>query len=337
MSESVRKVDVSVFGAGSWGTALAIQLARLGRETLLWGRDSDKLASMQANRSNPYFLKDIPFPDQLTLEADLAVAVSSSPVLLAAVPTSGIRAFCQNIRDHLQPNTSLIWACKGIEQPAGKLVHEIIAEELGDKVIQAVVSGPTFAMEVAKDYPTAMTLAAETQAAVDTLQTLFHGGNMRVYSSTDILGVELGGAIKNVLAIAVGVSDGLGFGANARSALITRGLAEIMRLGEALGAQRETLMGLSGLGDLILTATDDQSRNRRFGLLLGAGKTQEQALEEIQQVVEGAKTAGVIVDVAKRAGVDMPICTAVYRLLYEGITPASAVKELLARSSRAEF
>lgn len=332
-----QQAEISVFGAGSWGTALAIQLARLGHKTLLWGRDSEKLAEMARLRSNPYFLPDIPFPDSLQLEPDLATAVRSSHVLLAVVPTGAMRGFLQDIREDIQEDARLIWACKGIERETGLLVHQIVNQELGGKVVKAIVSGPTFAKEVAQNSPTAMTLAAPSQAHCDELIKLFHGGNMRVYSSTDIIGVELGGAVKNVLAIAAGVSDGLGFGANARSALITRGLAEIMRLGDKLGARKETMMGLSGLGDLVLTSTDDLSRNRRFGLLIGSGKTQEEALVEIQQVVEGYKTAGVIVKVAEEAGVEMPICTQVYRILYEGVTPAKAVSELLSRSSRSEF
>ncbi|HHJ19444.1 MAG TPA: NAD(P)-dependent glycerol-3-phosphate dehydrogenase [Gammaproteobacteria bacterium] len=328
---------VIVAGAGSWGTALAIQLARNGHPTLLWGRDAVQIALMRKVRSNPQYLPGIEFPENLQPIDNLDEVMGSARYLLAVIPTGGMRAFFRQIKPVLAADTRVIWASKGIETGSGRLLHQVLGEELGLQQPHAVVSGPTFAKEVASNYPTAMTLAANNELLRNELAEVFHGGNMRLYTSTDIMGVELGGAVKNVLAIAAGISDGLGFGANARSALITRGLAEIMRLGDKMGACRETLMGLAGLGDLVLTCTDNQSRNRRFGLAIGAGKSQAQALEEIGQVVEGAKTAGVIVQVAENAGVDMPICHEVYKILYQGLPPKDAVKDLLGRRLKAEF
>lgn len=328
--------QIVVAGAGSWGTALAIQLARNGHRTSLWGRDAGQVAAMQAQGRNQQYLPDVSFPENLRSVDNLEKVMTRTRYLLAVIPTAGMRGFFRSIKPSLAADTRVIWASKGIETGTGQLLHQVLCEELGDQP-HAVVSGPTFALEVASNYPTAMTLAARDASLRDELADVFHGGNMRIYTSSDIVGVELGGAIKNVLAIAAGISDGLGFGANARSALITRGLAEIMRLGDKMGARKETLMGLAGLGDLVLTCTDDQSRNRRFGLAMGAGKTQEQALQEIGQVVEGAKTAGVIVQVAEREGVDMPICHEVYKILYQGLAPADAVKDLLGRRLKAEF
>ncbi len=334
---TAESTEISVYGAGSWGTALAIHLARCGHKVALWGRETEELEEMARSRVNQTYLPGIEFPDALSLEPSLEKAVAASHRHLIVIPTNGIREFLEKISGWLTADARIIWASKGIETSTGKLLHEVVADVLGEETRCAVISGPTFAKEVASGSPTAMTLAANDAAIRDELISIFHGGNLRVYWQDDIIGVELGAAIKNVLAIAAGISDGLGFGANARAALITRGLAEIVRLGEQLGAQRDTLMGLAGLGDLILTCTDDQSRNRRFGLALGKGKTQEQAFEEIQQVVEGSKTAGVVVKVAEKAGVEMPICTEVYKILYEGLSPATAVKDLLGRSTKAEF
>ncbi len=330
-------VEISVYGAGSWGTALAIQLARCGHRVSLWGRETDQLEEMATQRVNRFYLPDAPFPDTLIVQPSLAQAVAASRHHLIVIPTAGVRGFLGTLKPMLGDGAGVVWASKGIETGTGKLLHEVVVEVLGDRIPYAVVSGPTFAREVAAGLPTAMTLAASIPEFAEALIPVFHGGNMRVYRSDDIVGVELGGAVKNVLAIAAGISDGLGFGANARAALITRGLAEIIRLGEKMGAQRETLMGLAGLGDLVLTCTDDQSRNRRYGLALGQGKSSEQAFDEIQQVVEGYKTASVVVDLARQQGVEMPICREVYRVLYENLPPRQAVSDLLSRSIKAEF
>ncbi|MCL4107928.1 UNVERIFIED_CONTAM: hypothetical protein GTU68_016956 [Idotea baltica] len=256
---------------------------------------------------------------------------------LIVVPSHGFRDLLKQIKPHLHKSHSIVWATKGLEVGSGKLLHEVLIEELGDETPYGLVSGPTFATEVAKGLPSAMTAAASTEELATRTAAAFQGGNYRVYSSTDVLGVELGGAIKNVLAIAAGISDGLGFGANARSAIITRGLAEIIRLANSMGAESETIMGLAGVGDLVLTCTDDQSRNRRLGLALGRGADLDEAIAEIGQAVEGAKSSHSISTLAKRADVEMPICEAVQKVLYDGLSPEQAVKELLGRELKSEF
>jgi len=325
---------VTVFGAGSWGTALAIQLARRGHDVQLWARDPLKVERMQSERCNHRYLPDALFPNSLkpidTLKDGLI-----ADYWLIAVPSEAFGSLLGQLKQS-DSRVPLLWATKGFDRGTGRLLHHVIHDEFGEDHPYGIVSGPTFAVEVARGLPTAMTLATKVESLQTELAGLFHGDGMRIYTSDDVIGVELGGAVKNVLAIAAGISDGLGFGANARAALITRGLSEIMRLGKQLGAKPETLMGLSGLGDLVLTCTDDQSRNRRYGLALGKGQDLQQAKDEIGQVVEGATTAGVIMQVAQRAGVEMPICSEIYRILYKGLTPKAAVEDLLGRSLKAE-
>jgi glycerol-3-phosphate dehydrogenase (NAD(P)+) len=266
MSESI-----AVLGAGSWGTALAIQLAHAGRKVVLWGREADDLGSLQEKRENQRYLPGCPFPDSLLVEPSLAGALSADEVLVV-VPSHVLRGLLQAIKMTGRTPKRISWATKGLEPETAKLAHEVVGEELGS-LPMAVLSGPTFALEVGKGLPTAITVAGDAVLA-DFMAAALHGRHFRAYTSTDIVGVELGGAAKNVVAIGAGLSDGLGFGANARVALITRGLAEIMRLGRALGADTETFLGLAGMGDLVLTCTDNQSRNRRMGLALAAGKSQ---------------------------------------------------------------
>ncbi len=328
---------ISVFGAGAWGTALALQIARNGFRVCLWGRPSAQIAEMQLARANPRYLPGVSLPDSITLTDDLAQAARASAFWVIVVPSEGFGPLLDELKPHLTPGTRLVWATKGFEKTTGRFLHELVEAQLGPTVPYGVVSGPTFAAEVARNLPTAMTLAASRAEYAQQMVRVFHGEHLRVYSSTDVIGVQLGGAVKNVLAIAAGISDGLGFGANARAALITRGLAEMMRLGASLGARTETLMGLAGVGDLVLTCTDNQSRNRRFGLALGQGKPAAEALAEIGQVVEGAVTANMLHAVASRQGVEMPIAVEVYRILYEGLSPVQAVGELLGRRLRPEF
>ena len=332
-----RDRTIGVFGAGSWGTALAILLARNGYRTLLWGRSEEKMARMRAERCNPFYLPDNPFPDTLEPTSDLHGTLAQTDRLLVVVPSEAFRSFMRDLRPHLHPGIKLIWATKGLETETGKFLHEIVREEIGPEVPSAVISGPSFAREVASGLPTAVTVASRHAGFVDEAIAWFHSDTFRVYTSDDMAGVELGGALKNVLAIAAGISDGLGFGANSRAAIITRGLAELMRLGDKAGAQRETLMGLSGLGDLVLTCTDDQSRNRRLGLALGAGKDFDAAVAEIGQVVEGAKSAKVVMRKAAELDVEMPICHQIHRILYEGHAPKRAVAELLGRDLKPEM
>ena len=330
------ELPVAVLGAGSWGTALAVQFARSGRPTRLWGRDRGRLAVMARERRNERYLPSGTFPDSLTVEPDLACALRGARDLLIAVPSQAFRAMLTRIRPLLADETQLAWATKGFELPSGSLPHQVAREVLGPKRSVAVLSGPTFAREVGAGLPTAMTIASPDAAFAKALARDLSSTNFRVYTSTDIIGVEVGGAVKNVLAVGAGLSDGLGLGANARVALITRGLAEMMRLGVALGAQRETFMGLAGLGDLVLTCTDDQSRNRRFGLQLAGGRTPAEALEAIGQVVEGYPAARALRAVAARAGVEMPLCASIYRVLYEGVAARDAVHELMTRPIKSE-
>ena len=327
---------VAVLGAGSWGTALAIQFARSGRPTRLWGRDHARLAAMARDRRNDRYLAAGTFPQSLTLEPELPEALRGACDVLLAVPSHAFRALLDAIAPHLTEDMRLAWATKGFELTSGLLPHQVAREVLGPKRAVAVLSGPTFAREVGAGLPTAMTIASSDATFAKALAQDLSSEQFRAYTSTDIAGVEVGGAVKNVLAVGAGLSDGLGFGANTRVALITRGLAEMMRLGVMLGAQRDTFMGLAGLGDLVLTCTDDQSRNRRFGLELAAGKTPEQALAAIGQVVEGYSAAKALHGVAARAGVEMPLCEGVYRVLYEGVPARDAVRALMTRPIKSE-
>ncbi|MGB1310536.1 MAG: NAD(P)H-dependent glycerol-3-phosphate dehydrogenase [Leucothrix sp.] len=332
-----RLTHFSVYGAGSWGTALAIQLARNGINTLLWGHRSQQLGDYNAARSNTDYLPDINFPACLHCETDLSVLTGHSQYQLIVVPSHGFQDLLLQLKPYLTANHKLLWATKGLELNTGKLLHQLVEHTLPEVSDYGLVSGPTFAAEVAKGLPTAMTVAATSPQLAQATASAFQSDNYRVYTSNDIVGVELGGAVKNVLAIAAGIADGLGFGANARTAIITRGFAEIVRLGQAMGAKSETLMGLSGIGDLILTCTDDQSRNRQLGLALGAGKTLSQAIDDIGQAVEGAKTSQSIHQLAQRAGVEMPICFAVHQILYTGLSPQAAVESLISRQTKPEF
>lgn len=327
---------VTVLGSGSWGTALAIQLARSGRHTRLWGRDRERLLAMGRARRNERYLAGGEFPPSLAIEPDLQAALQGARDVLVVVPSHAFRAVLGEIAPYLDPDMRLAWATKGLELDTGRLPHQVAHEILGPDRAVAVLSGPTFAREVGAGLPTAMTIASPDVAFAKALAQDLSSANFRAYTSTDITGVEIGGAVKNVLAVGAGLSDGLGFGANTRVALITRGLAEMMRLGVALGAQRETFMGLAGLGDLVLTCTDDQSRNRRFGLLLAAGTPAEQALREIGQVVEGYLAAKAVRTVATQAKVEMPLCEGVYQVLHAGVPAKAAVKELMSRPIRPE-
>lgn len=329
--------NISVYGAGSWGTALALQLARNHINVLLWDFNADAIADYQAARENTHFLAGIPFPDNLQCTDTLEACIHHSHNQLIVVPSHGFRQLLEKLSPQLTPQHNIVWATKGLEVGTGKLLHQVAEEILDKNTPYGLVSGPTFALEVAQGLPTAMTVATTTPELSRSTAAAFQGDNFRVYTSDDILGVELGGAVKNVLAIAAGISDGLGFGANARAAIITRGLAEIMRLGESMGAKSETIMGLAGIGDLVLTCTDNQSRNRRLGLALGKGQSTEEALREIGQAVEGAKSSSCIELLAQRANVEMPICSEVHRIVHENLDPKIAVKELLSRHIRSEF
>lgn len=330
-----RQQPMAVIGAGSWGTALAIQLARAEHPIHLWGRDAAQLDAMQRARCNERYLPDAAFPPALAVCGELASTLDGVRDALIAVPSHAFRATLEQVADYLKPETRIAWATKGFEISSGLLPHQVAGEILGDRP-GAVLSGPTFAREVGAGLPTAMTVASRDAAFAKELASRLTGPNFRAYMQTDIMGVEVGGAVKNVIAIGSGIADGMGFGANTRVALITRGLAEMMRLGVRLGASRETFMGLAGLGDLVLTCTDDQSRNRRLGLALGRGHSTQAAAAGIHQVVEGVLAARAVCAVADRQAVEMPICREVFRIVHEGKPVRDAVQELMGREMRSE-
>jgi glycerol-3-phosphate dehydrogenase (NAD(P)+) len=332
----MRDKGITVLGAGSWGTALAIRLANNDNIPCLWGHEADFMHTLSRERQNPQYLPGFRFPENLSIETRLARAVQANRDLLIVVPSHAFREVLTAVAPLLNKKSRIAWATKGLEHVSGKFMSDVFEDVLGSSHPAAVVSGPTFAREVAADLPTALTVASNNPVFANDMASRLHGGTMRAYTSDDMLGVQLGGTVKNVLAIGTGIADGMQFGANSRAALITRGLAEIIRLGDAMGARRETLMGLSGVGDLILTCTDDQSRNRRLGLALGTGTRIEVAMKDIGQVVEGYNTAREVVQLAKQYRVELPISEQVYWVLHEGLAPAEAVHNLLAREIRSE-
>ncbi len=325
----------AVLGAGSWGTALAIQLAQ-NNPTILWGRDDDKLNAMQQAHCNKYYLPDAPFPESLTLEADLEQAINDAQAVLVVCPSHAFGEILRRIKPLLK-DRPVAWASKGFEPGTGRLLHEVAADILGDDVPTALITGPSFAKDVAAGKPTLVAVASEHPEFAQKVATALHTETFRVYLSDDIIGAELGGAVKNVLALATGIADGMQLGDNTRAALITRGMAEMMRLGQALGSRPETLMGLSGLGDLVLTSTGDLSRNRRMGLALGQGKSIEQAKQEIGQVVEGLGTTDEVLRLARRHDVDMPITEHVWKVVHGEMTTREALSALMGRDIRPEF
>ena len=327
---------IAVLGAGSYGTALAIQLARLDNDTWLWGRNAEHLRQLETERVNAEYLPGCKFPPRLRPTADLRAAIADAEDLLVAVPSHALHAVLRIAAPLLKPQQGIASACKGLEPDTGKLVHEVVAGIVGRERKFAAISGPTFAREVGLGMPTAVTVASTDPEYAEKIVHALHGHGFRAYTSDDVIGVEVGGSVKNVLAIAVGIADGLGLGANTRAGVITRGLAEIMRLGEALGGRRETFMGLAGLGDLVLTCTDDQSRNRRMGLALAKGKSLKEAQAEIRQVVEGVRAAPEVLRLARQHRIEMPISEQVVRVLAGEIKPIEAVRYLATRPPRAE-
>lgn len=331
------QISISVIGAGSYGTSLAISLARNGSNVVLWGHEPEHMDRLEADRENKQFLPDVKFPESLIIEKDLEKTIQASRDLLIVVPSHVFGIVLKSIKPYLRDDSRICWATKGLEPETGRLLQDVAVEQLGDNHSYAVLSGPTFARELALGMPTAISVASNDPKFVEDLQEKIHcSRSFRVYANDDFIGMQFGGAVKNVIAIGAGISDGIGFGANARTALITRGLAEMSRLGAALGAQPETFMGMAGLGDLVLTCTDNQSRNRRFGLALGAGKSVNDAQEEIGQVVEGYRNTKEVYLLAQRVGVEMPIVEQVYQVLYQGKQAQIAAKDLLARDKKAE-
>jgi glycerol-3-phosphate dehydrogenase (NAD(P)+) len=329
---------VTVLGGGSWGTALALQLSRVGHSVRLWGRDPAFVASLATARENETYLPGVPLPDTIQPTPSLADACAGSEMLVVVCPSKGMRPLAETLRQTVRGRPIFVSAAKGVEQGTHLTMTAILREVLGAEHASrvAVLSGPSFAREVAAGVPTAVTSASADIAVAERVQQLFNSQTFRVYSSTDVVGVEIGGAVKNVIAIAAGVSDGLGFGHNSRAALITRGLAEISRLALELGADRQTLAGLAGMGDLVLTCAGDQSRNRTVGLRLGRGESLDQIVASMKEVAEGVHNTRTVRELAQSVRVEMPITERMYELLYENKPPKQAVVELMTRSLRRE-
>ncbi len=328
-------MKIAILGAGAWGTAIAISLATR-HAVSLWARDAALLAALRSTRTNERYLSGIILPPELLLVDDLARALDGAELVLLAVPTNGLRDALRRMSG-AHSSAPIVWLCKGFESDGAKLPHQICAEELPAPIARAVLSGPSFAVEVARGLPAALTLASDDAGFARTAAAAVHGGPVRVYPSNDVVGVEAAGAVKNVIAIAAGVSDGLGLGLNARAALITRGLAEITRLGVALGGRPETFMGLAGVGDLILTCTGDLSRNRRVGLALAKGSPLASVLDGLGHIAEGVYTARAVTRLAGYLGVEMPITRAVCRVLDDPGSAKAAVQELMAREQKPEY
>ncbi|MFT3808022.1 NAD(P)H-dependent glycerol-3-phosphate dehydrogenase [Arenimonas sp.] len=335
MSDS--KPRIAVLGAGSWGTALASLSARHGYPTVLWGRDAAQIESIALRHENTRYLPGVELPDTLGATTDLTEAVRNAELLLVVTPSHAFNETLHALAPFRQPNAGVAWATKGFEPGSGRFLHEVAGAILGVGVPLAVVTGPSFAKEVAMGLPTALTVHSDNDDFAQTVADALHGPAFRAYTGSDMLGAELGGAMKNVLAVATGIADGMDLGLNARAGLITRGLNEMLRLNVALGGRVETLMGLAGLGDLVLTCTGDLSRNRRLGLALGRGQSIREAVAQIGQVVESVQTVDEVMRLAERHGVELPISALVQRVLHEDITPAEGLRLLLAREQKPEY
>lgn len=328
---------VAVLGAGSWGTALAALIARHGHPTTLWGRDAAGIAAIDGRHENPRYLPGIPLPETLRATTDLATALAGCRLVLVVVPSHAFAETLHALAPLRPAGAGVAWATKGFEPGSGRFLHEVAGDLLPADVPLAVVTGPSFAKEVAAGLPTALTVHSETPDFAQSVADVLHGPSFRAYTGEDMLGAELGGAMKNVLAVATGVADGMDLGLNARAGLITRGLNEMLRLNLAIGGKAETLMGLAGLGDLVLTCTGDLSRNRRLGLALGRGRSIADAVREIGQVVESIQTADEVMRQADRHGVELPISSTVRDVLHGDITPAEGLKRLMSRERKPEY
>lgn len=334
---SMFPLPIAVLGAGSWGTALAALLARHGYPTTLWGRNAAQVESIDLRHENPRYLPGIALPDSLHATTDLASAVGNAGLVLVVTPSHAFNQTLQALTPYRRADAGVAWATKGFEPGSGRFLHEVAAEILGPDVPLAVVTGPSFAREVAQGLPTALTVHSDDEPFALLVAEALHGPAFRAYTGSDMLGAELGGAMKNVLAVATGIADGMNLGLNARAGLITRGLNEMLRLNLALGGRAETLMGLAGLGDLVLTSTGDLSRNRRLGLALGRGQSLSEAVAEIGQVVESVDTVDEVMRLANRHGVELPISELVQRVLHQQITPAEGLKIILSREQKPEY
>lgn len=329
-------MSISILGAGAWGTALAVSLAPHHRVTL-WSRDEEQIHAMQKTRRNQFYLPDIKLPDELQLSDSFAQAMAEPNLVIIATPMSALRQVLQEMMQASLHQVSVLWLCKGIEKDTGLLAHQLAHHILPSGYCYGALSGPSFAQEVAQGLPAAVTLASANQSFAEQTADWLRHERLRIYSSQDLIGVEIGGAVKNVMAIASGICDGLKLGNNARAALITRGLAEVSRLGEKMGGHPETLSGLSGAGDLILTCTGDLSRNRKVGMSLAQGQSLSTILKQLGHVAEGVYTAEEVYRLARHYQVSMPICEAVYQVLYQNLPAMEAVEALLSREPSAEF
>ena len=329
--------DFTVIGSGAWGTALALVLSRNGHRVGLWSREADHCANMAADRENQRYLPGAKFPETLHITPDLINSIQNSDHVLIAVPSHAFEKVIQQVHQYWpQEKTGLIWATKGLDRETGRFLSELATDVLGSDIPQAILTGPSFAKEVGQQLPTAVIIASDTPAFAQQMRDYFNADYFRVYTAEDLIGAQLGGAIKNVIAIAVGIADGLGYGMNAKAGLITRGLAEMTRLALTLGAEAETLAGLSGLGDLILTCSDNQSRNRRFGLAIGQGLSVTEACASIDQVIEGIEASQTLMKLCEKQGTEMPIATQVYRIIHQHQPAKQAVDALLGRPQGCE-
>jgi len=334
---SASKPAVAVLGSGSWGTALASLIARNGHPTVIWGRDAAQVEAIATRHENPRYLPGIPLPESLRATGDLAAAVRGAELVLVVTPSHAFTETLRALAPHRRAHAGVAWATKGFEPGSGRFLHEVAGDVLGHDVPKAVVTGPSFAREVTQGLPTAVTVHSDDEGFAQSVAEALHGPTFRAYTGNDMIGAELGGAMKNVLAVATGVADGMQLGLNARAGLITRGLNEMLRLNVALGGRPETLMGLAGLGDLVLTCTGDLSRNRRLGLALGRGQSIGEAVAAIGQVVESVQTADEVMRLAERHGIELPISALVREVLHERITPVEGLKLLLAREQKPEY
>ena len=327
-------MKLSVLAAGAWGTALAMSFARQ-HEVTLWARDPEHVAEMQRDGVNARLLPGFPLPDSLRLTSDFAAAIAGAELLILATSLAGLRPTLHALRT-AQCTSPLLWVCKGLEAGTALLPHQVVASELGDAAVCGVLTGPSFAEEVARGLPLAISLAANEAGFAESVARELHSPHFRIYANDDLVGAEVGGAVKNVMAIATGICDGLGFGYNARAALMTRGLAEIARFGVALGGQASTFMGLAGMGDLVLTCTGELSRNRQVGLAVAAGKKLPQILADLGHIAEGVSTAREVARLATQLGIEMPITEAVDAILHRNMSAMDAVNQLLSRDPRLE-
>jgi len=330
-------LDVAVVGAGSWGTALASLLSSKGYGVTLWSRGPEVADFINQRHENPVYMPGTPLPKDLTATTDMPTAVEDAGLVLMVVPSHAMRETALRAAPYVGRDALVVSATKGIEDETSKTMFDVLVDVVGGPERIAVISGPSFAAEVAAGQPTVIVAAARSESVAQQIQHAFASPNVRVYRSTDVVGVEIGGVVKNIMAICTGVSDGLGYGHNARAAIITRGLAEIMRLAVAMGARPETLAGLSGIGDLVLTCTGDLSRNRQLGLRIGRGEKVDEILRGMRMVAEGVRNTRAVKRLADRCGIEMPIVEVAYRVLYESLSPSDALGELFGRSLKPEF